>query len=827
MSITVSDPIDAAPDASETAPESATADSFAGQSSLASSLSRSIAFRVRMLLTSCAVWVLYVPHYSVLWLLGPRYGMAWVRVAARVHWLLTFFGTQRNTRQRLEELAPFFTCRESVSQILLKHLELKHECFARVRVYNLHGKSSQRTDIHWQVSPRCLDAVPQAEGRVRGLILVGFHFGSFQMSTTALSQVLPGCNPVQLRFLHAQSADQTASPVARLALRKAMEADKRSGAQIFYVDTNTNVMPMLRLLREGGCIGVAADGMLADEFVEVPFLDGMLRIPSGWARLAALTHAEISVLADKEINRRSRELIFDGQVRCDDRSPESIQAALTEVARILERLICEEPWGWHPWQRLRREVNTDGVPHYFLQQFGTTRDEQVSNRRDSAKSRMSAPALDLPRRRQEKRRPSIAILANSLTPYRIQLHERIVREVPEVELWSLATHGNSYDRWVGAEAPSAIRPANFGRGEPTNEQTLLRYSIREWRKGGRIIRWLKEHKVSAVFCQGCGDIGRMRVLRWCHRNQIPCFLTGDFNVQSDRLRGIKRWAKRQVYERAVAWSVGLMPCGSNGQALFDRYGGSTKPSYDFPFVPDVELFLRPPADAVDTVRTRLGLPTERRRIVFSARMMPAKRPDLALAAFARIADERPDWDLVMLGDGRLRPQLESGVPPQLRSRTIWTGFMHDPREVAALYSVSDLLLLPSDHEPWGVVVVEAAAAGMGIVASSVVGAAPELVRENRNGCTFPASDLNALVEALRTTTAPDQIDNIKRQSRDVLNEWLAVADPVDGIRAALAECNSFNGRQRIAGCAGSTESKSHLATFVTAGELGAALSLFH
>jgi hypothetical protein len=165
-----------------------------------------------------------------------------------------------------------------------------------------------------------------------------------------------------------------------------------------------------------------------------------------------------------------------------------------------------------------------------------------------------------------------------------------------------------------------------------------------------------------------------------------------------------------------------------------------------------------------------------------------KRPDLALKAFAAIADERPDWDLVMLGDGVLRPSLEEHVPPGLRHRICWAGFLHDMRDVAGLYAVSDMLLLPSDREPWGVVVAEAAAAGLAIVASDVVGAAPELVHDGRNGYQFSAGDVQSLVQALRMSTAPDWIDGGKRQSRVVLREWLADSDPIIGFRAALASC---------------------------------------
>jgi glycosyltransferase involved in cell wall biosynthesis len=83
------------------------------------------------------------------------------------------------------------------------------------------------------------------------------------------------------------------------------------------------------------------------------------------------------------------------------------------------------------------------------------------------------------------------------------------------------------------------------------------------------------------------------------------------------------------------------------------------------------------------------------------------------------------------------------------------------------------------------VVVEAAAAGLAIVASDSVGAAPELVHDERNGYRFPKGNLAALEDALRKATSPEWIDPAKLQSRIIHREWFATSDPVLGLRTAL------------------------------------------
>lgn len=736
---------------------------------------------------SAALWMLYVPHYVVLRALGPRWGMAWVRCAANIHWLLTFVGAQRSARGAIAAMSPYFDSKASVSHILRRHLQLKHECFARVRVYSLHASGGRDADMHWNCSPESAAALP-AEKRERGLVIVGFHFNFFQTFAAGLAEFFPNDNLVQLRYRTSRCVESASSPIVQIALRKAMEADRRAGANVFYIDDIETIIQLYRLLRQKGVVAVTADGGAAGEFVDVPFFDGTLRVPSGWAKLAAGTKSDILLICDKELSANSREGLFYNHVSCTENSDEAAYQAIAAAIRVLELRIKEEPWGWHPWQRLRVDVDREGVRRYSLKQYGF--DEGTRLQKQPAKSaaqrdrHAQLSAGDSPVERVATKR-RVAVIANSLPPYRIHLHEELVERFPEMELWSLTTHSNAYQRWGGLHAPPSIRHVEFGGGEPTNEQPLLRYSLREWRKAGRIIRWLEEHRIDSVLVQGCGDMGRMRIIRWCKARGVECFLTGDFNICSDNHRPLKRWLKRRVYERAVAWSTGLMPCGQHGLALLHRYGGKAKPAHMFPFIPDVELFTHPSDESVAAVRGKYGLEPGRRRFVFSARMMPAKRPDLAVRAFVEIAGLRSDWDLVMIGDGPLREQLEESIPQHLRSRVLWTGFLNEMPEMAGAYSLCDVLLLPSDHEPWGVVVVEAVAAGLAIIASDKVGAVPELVHHGVNGAVFAFGNVRLLKEAMLSVSSETKCNALKEQSREVFREWTCLNDAATNFGTAL------------------------------------------
>jgi glycosyltransferase involved in cell wall biosynthesis len=96
-----------------------------------------------------------------------------------------------------------------------------------------------------------------------------------------------------------------------------------------------------------------------------------------------------------------------------------------------------------------------------------------------------------------------------------------------------------------------------------------------------------------------------------------------------------------------------------------------------------------------------------------------------------------------------------------------------------------VLVIPSHREAWAVVVNEAVAAGLAVVASSIVGAAVELVQDGVNGRIFPSGDVTALTECLLDVTADDRTDTMKAASAAALQQWRRRADPVVGLRDAL------------------------------------------
>jgi glycosyltransferase involved in cell wall biosynthesis len=301
----------------------------------------------------------------------------------------------------------------------------------------------------------------------------------------------------------------------------------------------------------------------------------------------------------------------------------------------------------------------------------------------------------------------------------------------------------------------------------------------------RIRDLLAQRRIRMLVLLGYNNLTLLFLMHWARARRIPLALTGDSNIFDDSRHGALVRGLKQLYLRhVVGLASALMPMGTCGRAYYRLYANHAKPTFLFPYEPDYSRFEAcDPARREDFMR-RHGLEAGRRRLVYSGRLVAVKRVDLLLDAFARIMARRPDWDLVIAGDGPLREPLQSRLPVAARARVRWLGFLQID-DLACCYHACDALVLPSEREPWGLVVNEAVSAGLAVVATEVSGAAVELVRHGTNGLLVPPRNVDALADALLAVSDAARNRAFRREAAGVLSQWRLSADPVEGLREAL------------------------------------------
>jgi N-acetyl-alpha-D-glucosaminyl L-malate synthase BshA len=178
--------------------------------------------------------------------------------------------------------------------------------------------------------------------------------------------------------------------------------------------------------------------------------------------------------------------------------------------------------------------------------------------------------------------------------------------------------------------------------------------------------------------------------------------------------------------------------------------GVERPIEVIPNFLDCSEYRRKPDAAL---RARLGPPERYDALVIHiSNLRPVKRAGMALDVFRRIRTHARARFLIV-GDGPDREELERQASEYALGDDV--VFLGEQEDLVALLSISDLFLLPSIQESFGLAALEAMACGVPVVASKV-GGLPEIIEDGVTGFVCAPDDVAGMVErGVRLLTDPD------------------------------------------------------------------------
>lgn len=197
------------------------------------------------------------------------------------------------------------------------------------------------------------------------------------------------------------------------------------------------------------------------------------------------------------------------------------------------------------------------------------------------------------------------------------------------------------------------------------------------------------------------------------------------------------------------------------QRLIQHYGVASHRVF---FVPNFTQL--DPFKAVDRHASATAIPpTQGYQLLTVARLFPVKGLDVYVRALAQLQDIPLQARIVGNGSARYQAQLQTLIQElHLDDRVTLTGAI-PPDQVDSLYGAADVFVLPSRHEPFGIVLLEAMAAGVPIVATQVDGV-PWVVAEGQAAALVPPNDPNHLATTIRhLLTTPAQRETLAAAGR--------------------------------------------------------------
>jgi glycosyltransferase involved in cell wall biosynthesis len=187
-------------------------------------------------------------------------------------------------------------------------------------------------------------------------------------------------------------------------------------------------------------------------------------------------------------------------------------------------------------------------------------------------------------------------------------------------------------------------------------------------------------------------------------------------------------------------------------------------------------------------RSAWGVQQDYTVVLFCGKLQLWKRPGDLLEAFA--AAEIPSAVLVFAGEGPLRQALfQRALDLGIHDRVRFLGFVNQSA-LPAVYKASDLMVLPSEYEPFAVVVNEASCCGCPVAASDRVGSTIDLIAPVNPDFVFPCGDIPALTELLqRALSDPIELARRGQEAFRRLQSWSA-RENIGGVLEAVERARS-------------------------------------
>jgi len=212
----------------------------------------------------------------------------------------------------------------------------------------------------------------------------------------------------------------------------------------------------------------------------------------------------------------------------------------------------------------------------------------------------------------------------------------------------------------------------------------------------------------------------------------------------------KHWLNRSFINRVLNTIGKYILKKSNGVRVVSRrlekYAKKvcTNIVFNIPIYNDLERF-----EKCNTTLDKHNLTKYRNKkiILFVGRLAPEKNVPALIKALAIVVKKYPNTVLMIVGDGPERKKLEKLVAKlELENNVVFIGAVK-PDKVVNYYGLCDTLVLPSNFEGWGRVVVEACACGKPVIMTDV-GCAGEVIINGKSGLVVPVGNVEALAEKL-------------------------------------------------------------------------------
>lgn len=254
---------------------------------------------------------------------------------------------------------------------------------------------------------------------------------------------------------------------------------------------------------------------------------------------------------------------------------------------------------------------------------------------------------------------------------------------------------------------------------------------------------------------------------------VKVFMRGETHLGLQR-SDVKQRIRRPLMNLLYRACDRCLAIGSTNHAFYRAMGVPADKIVTVPYAVDNDRFI-PAADLNKRERQELlksmGVPTDKLVVLYASKFQRRKHPDDLLKAVAQLRGQGIQCSVLMVGSGEMEGELQELVTQLKLPDIYFTGFINQ-RNLPRIYGASDIFVLPSENEPWGLIVNEVMCAALPVVVTAEVGCVPDLVHDGDNGFLFQAGDVDGLAQVLEPLLTDQALrDRMGQRSLQRIRAW--------------------------------------------------------
>lgn len=257
-----------------------------------------------------------------------------------------------------------------------------------------------------------------------------------------------------------------------------------------------------------------------------------------------------------------------------------------------------------------------------------------------------------------------------------------------------------------------------------------------------------EFRPDFVVINGYVGVEQTAAILYCQKHGIKYAIESDtpLHIPHNKIKALgKKLYLRKLLRNRYCYGF---PGGTPQKENLVYYGIPEEKNYIMPMSVSRERILNAAAlfPTKESLKSELGL--EGKTIfLFVGRVAPEKNVGLLLESFATLKSKREDIALVIVGDGTEAEALKQKTKRDAIKDVLFAGYVVFP-ELIKYYKIADVLVLPSVHEPWGLVVNEAMTMGLPVMVSNQVGCREDLLKGLQRTMIFQCDDRTELSDKM-------------------------------------------------------------------------------